>query len=297
MKALVDGDIIVYRCAFAAESTLYGLHEPGEEDSPEPGKFIKEFQSAKELKEYVKKEGITDYARSTRREIEPVSHVLYNIKHSLAAIMGDSGASDMAIYLSEGENFRHKKATLAGYKANRKAPKPYHYEAAREYLIDVHGAEVCTSIEADDALAMNQTEDTVICSIDKDLLQVPGRHYNWTTKDEKGVQVGSKRRISERHGLERLWAQVLTGDKTDNIPGIKGIGEVTALKKIANCRDEKAMFQLCKREWTKAMKDDKVQLFDPKETAKTPHEIVLEIHMLVKVGGFHAEEAINGEDD
>jgi hypothetical protein len=54
------------------------------------------------------------------------------------------------------------------------------------YLIGL-GAVVVDGMEADDALAIEQTqynldmgeECSVICSRDKDLRQVPGYHYGW----------------------------------------------------------------------------------------------------------------------
>jgi hypothetical protein len=59
-------------------------------------------------------------------------------------------------------------ATIKEYKGHRKdAPRPLYYEEARQYLEKYHGAKVYSSIEADDALAMMQTDDTVIVSIDK----------------------------------------------------------------------------------------------------------------------------------
>jgi len=33
-------------------------------------------------------------------------------------------------------------------------------------------------LEADDEMAIYQTDDTIIVSLDKDLLQVPGKHFS-----------------------------------------------------------------------------------------------------------------------
>ena len=288
--ALVDGDIVVYRSAFAAEHTYYCIYEaPEDRDSPIPGPFITRCDSAKEAKEYVAEHGLKDYVIATEREVEPVENVLYSIKHTLNRIRKELKAKDMRIFLSQGECFRHKRATIAEYKGNRTAPKPVHYQAARDYLVDVHGAEVYTTIEADDALALYQTKDTVICSIDKDLLQVEGKHYNWV-REEKTL-------VKPRAALCRLYEQVLTGDATDNIPGINRMGPKTAKKLIADCAGKMEMEKLCIDEWAKALakKDGtgvkKFELRDPSKV--TPQDAMKEVLMLVKVGGPIAEEALD----
>lgn len=82
-------------------------------------------------------------------------------------------------------------------------------------------------MEADDGLAIAQTYfnsigvHSVIVSEDKDLLQVTGWHYN-TNKSLEPMYV------DDAKGHEYLWRQVITGDKTDNIPGVsQAIHETT----------------------------------------------------------------------
>lgn len=77
-------------------------------------------------------------------------------------------------------------------------------------------------LEADDLLCMLQDEDTYIYSKDKDLLQVPGWHLDVERKEIY--------KISEEDAIRFLAKQLLTGDTTDCIPGMKGIGPKTADK-------------------------------------------------------------------
>jgi 5'-3' exonuclease len=301
MKALIDGDIVVYRSAFAAEHTIYTLHDTHGSDDPSKATVIGKFESAKAYKEYVADNELTSYAVSREREVEPVENVLYSIKHTIKSICKELNTKDYAVYLSKGECYRHKMASLSKYKGNRDdTPRPVHYAAAREYLLKYFDAEVFESIEADDALALYQTEDTCICSIDKDLLQIEGRHYNWV-KGEKSL-------VKPRAALCRLWEQVLTGDGTDNIPGIKGMGPATAKKLIAKCKGALEMEHLCIKEWDKALKAGKVQKIDLQAyrkgmvhytnpngnpSIKTVRDVVKEVHMLVKVGGKLAQEKLD----
>ena len=70
-------------------------------------------------------------------------------------------------------------------------------------------------------LGLNQTTDTCICSIDKDLLQIPGRHYNFVDDVKSTVDI--------YEADNWFMTQVLSGDvSTDNIQGLPGIGEAKA---------------------------------------------------------------------
>ena len=71
-------------------------------------------------------------------------------------------------------------------------------------------------MEADDVLSMLQREETFIYSKDKDLLQIPGTHFN--------IKESSLYEISEESAFRSLCYQMLVGDTTDNISGVPGIG-------------------------------------------------------------------------
>ena len=87
-------------------------------------------------------------------------------------------------------------------------------------------------LEADDVLAIRNKQlnelgvSNVIVSVDKDLLQIPGVHYN-PIKDE--IQS-----ITEFSASYNFWKQVLMGDVTDGIYGISGVGPKTAEKILAS---------------------------------------------------------------
>ena len=88
-------------------------------------------------------------------------------------------------------------------------------------------------IEADDLLGIMLTngrvENPILCSIDKDLLGIPGWHYNWN-KDSWPTYV------SQEEADHNWLVQLLTGDATDGIRGIEGIGPVKANKLIKKYR-------------------------------------------------------------
>lgn len=160
------------------------------------------------------------YRAAASAEEEEVSVALYRTDKTIQDILTDVGTYDFRAYLTGSNNFR--KALTPDYKANRKdKPLPQHLAACRQFLVTEYKAEVCDGYEADDALGVNQrTEGTIICSLDKDLLQVPGHHYNWVKKFFDDV--------SEDEGLLSFYTSTLVGDRSDNITGVVGIGPVKA---------------------------------------------------------------------
>lgn len=158
-------------------------------------------------------------------EQEDEATACWRAQRLIEQIILDTNGSGYSLYLTGRNNFR--KTIDPQYKANRigKEP-PRHLQAIREFLVANWGAEVCTGYEADDALGMAQTHDTVICSLDKDLLQVPGQHYNWVKQE--------KLTVTSDDGLKAFYAQTLIGDRSDNIIGVAGIGKVKAEKLLSS---------------------------------------------------------------
>ena len=145
---------------------------------------------------------------------------------------------DYKAYITGRNNFRNDIAVTEPYKGNRKdAKRPTHYQAIRNHLLRL-GADLVEGEEADDAVAIEATKTGGwIVSIDKDLDQVAGWHYNFVKRLEYYV--------TEEEGLRNLFTQVLTGDRTDNIIGLKGIGPKKAEKLLKDCKTEREYYDAC----------------------------------------------------
>jgi len=122
------------------------------------------------------------------------------------------------------------------YKANRPdlaqdMKDALHY--AHGYLVDKHNAVQADGMEADDLVSIWAHEARemeipyVVAGIDKDLLQIPGNHYNFVKQEHQF--------IDDKTAYYKLMLQCLTGDNSDNIPGIKGIGPKKAEKILSPC--------------------------------------------------------------
>lgn len=183
MIALIDGDIVAYRCAASAED-------------------------------------------------EDESIAILRTDILMRDILTATNSVKYQTFLSDVSTFRHK--IFPFYKANRTQPRPIHLKACKTFLEQEWSAKVMPDLEADDCLGISQSNETIICSIDKDLLQVPGEHYNFVRQDFYSV--------TEQSGRYSFWYQMLVGDRTDNIDGVKGIGDKKAKRILEGCTTDDQYF-------------------------------------------------------
>lgn len=144
----------------------------------------------------------------------------------LAELKETLNASRIEVAFSDKDNFR--KTILPSYKYHRKASrKPLAFRAVRNYVTEVYGSLTLPWLEADDVLGIwatnpNRKDEQIVVTIDKDLLTIPGLHFN-PTKPEEGVIEIDEDRASYNH----LY-QTLTGDSVDGYKRCPGVGPVTA---------------------------------------------------------------------
>ena len=149
----------------------------------------------------------------------------------IVAILGAS-SDDVEVWLSGPKNFRY--GIYPEYKANRiTAKRPQWEHEVKKHLVREWGAEWSKDCEADDMLGVRQMQllpDSCICTIDKDLDQIPGPHYNFVKKEQYYVTPEEATRF--------FYYQCLVGDTADGIKGVPGIGPVKAKKLLDACDEE-----------------------------------------------------------
>ncbi len=153
------------------------------------------------------------------------------------------------LFLTGQNNFRFNIAKRQPYKA-RPGNKPWHYHNIKAYIKGKYDYRESNGMEADDLMAIDQTsrpDETIICTRDKDLRAVPGWQYGWELGNQPqfgpilidrcgtiGLSVDRKKIVG--HGEMFFYAQCLTGDPTDSIPGLGGkTGPVKAMKILDGC--------------------------------------------------------------
>lgn len=185
---------------------------------------------------------------------DPFWIALVRANEMMELLLNDTKATSYEVYLSDSYENNFRKRLDSNYKANRTAPRPVHYEALKRHLVAEWDAELAPGMEADDMLGIRQTErnytptlasvdwvayDSFIASIDKDLLQIPGSHYNFVKKEWKYV--------TPIEGIREFYKQLLIGDVSDNIRGIRGIGPVGAGRLLNGLSTEQAFFDLVRK--------------------------------------------------
>lgn len=161
----------------------------------------------------------------------------WRMDNLISNIVSDTGVSSTELYLTSQDHSNFRYQVDPNYKSNRVVPKPKHYLDLREHLISNYSANVVTGIEADDAIGIAQSTDrtTVIVSIDKDLNQIDGLHYNFVKREQYEV--------TSEEGLRFFYSQILTGDIADGVKGIKGIGKVKADRALQGGYSESDYFR------------------------------------------------------
>jgi DNA polymerase I len=198
MLALLDGDLILYRCAASAEN-------------------------------------------------DPLEIAIHRANELLDLLLVKTEATDYKFFISGDGNFR--KEIYPEYKGNRTAPRPKHLLDLREWAINKANAEVSQhELETDDYLGIYQDKQegsTIIASLDKDLLQIPGKHYRWAIATSKWSKEEEYHTITEIEGLRLFYQQCLKGDVSDNVKGVANIGEKKATKLLTDCKTEQEMLAVC----------------------------------------------------
>ena len=220
---LIDGDELVYKAGFASQKTYHNVTR-GEET-------LSRHKTKRDAMEWIGSHDTGDM--EIVQEIVPgrPEQTVFALNAVMNTILADIRPHDYRLYLSGDNNFRIDIATLLPYKGTRSTEgRPFYYELIRERMVDEFYGIVVDGMEADDAMSITQWHhesnvtswQTIIASQDKDLNMVPGLHYN-----------PSKRKLYEMSPVDARFAfycQLLSGDSTDNIPGVYRIGEKTAPK-------------------------------------------------------------------
>jgi hypothetical protein len=275
MRVFIDADPIVYRAGFAAEDNHYEiiaesedgeLHQSMFTPSPET-KDRKRRTAWQNAQEWMKENKLTLVDKIIHVVPQELNYALQIVRTQVLAIIDPIAkkfgleASELSsrVYLSGPDNFREELATLKPYKGNRDAShKPFHYQAIRDYLTSQWGAQVVHGREADDEVSIRawemwnsgERDGYVIATIDKDLDQVPGAHYDYM----KHVFTD----IDEAEGELFFWQQVISGDDTDHIGGVCGYAADKAKAAVLKWQE---LAEKERRDWREVVWKNTVELY------------------------------------
>lgn len=170
------------------------------------------------------------YMDGSKENIEEAKN---SIENRLISMLNDIGTTRFILCFSTGVQIR--KLIYPDYKANRKADKPTLYIQIHDWLWNNFHCFGVAMLEADDCVSILKglLPESTVCSIDKDVLhQVVGKNYDFKyRKDENNnLIIGRWVDTDNDDASYFLYKQLLMGDSTDNIKGLKGIGSKKADK-------------------------------------------------------------------
>lgn len=173
------------------------------------------------------------------------TETIYSVLVSIRKLFREYGGKDTTFFVTwDGGNDR-RKAIFSDYKAGRKKFEDAFYEQLAELrkILTLFGIKQYhfSAIEADDLIgtltikSRKKGQKVLIISSDHDFEQLISRHvevlHPLANNLIKNVQY-----VVDKYGItpDRVAeAMAITGDPTDNIPGIEGVGDKTAAKLIA----------------------------------------------------------------
>lgn len=167
---------------------------------------------------------------------------LFGLANMVNKIIAEEKPTYMVVAFDKGKTFRHEKYDF--YKQGRsETPEELimQFPVAKEMLtaMGIKYYEI-DNYEADDIIGTfakycdeDDNYDGLIVSSDKDLLQLISKHVEMKLLKSKDYIRYNEKSFKEEWGIDPINIidlKALMGDPSDNIPGVKGIGEKTALK-------------------------------------------------------------------
>lgn len=185
----------------------------------------------------------------------------------MSSILQAYAGYEYRVYLgTDTKLFRHDVATLQPYKGTRKKnSRPVLYQEVRDYLEYKFGALYVDGEEVDDRLGINMYTGraNAITTKDKDLRQIPGEIYDWDLK--------KKYYITPLEGYRFFCEQLVTGDITDNVPGL-----VKQLKLMGHHTESKLLHY--SRENGKGYQQSLKESLLKQESEKDMYKVVVDLY-------------------
>lgn len=216
--ALIDGDVLCYlsfepRWNFVTDKS---------------GQIVKTWNNEtqsfeKKVKEYTKEED-QQYKKETWERFKK------KVQETIEEVYAD----EYLMVVQGVDNFRLKLYDLYKFRDGKPSEMSQWVPMLRQLAVLEDLAIASDGREADDYLRIWAEEsrlagkDFVVCSNDKDLLCIPGLHYNIKKKEFITV--------NEEQALRLYHEQLIMGDPIDKIPGIPGIGPKRAEKILKDCK-------------------------------------------------------------
>ena len=220
------------------------------------------------------------------------TNALFGFANMINKIINEETPEYIIVAFDKGKTFRHEE--YAGYKDGRvETPDELkkQFPKAKELLtaMGIKYYEI-DGYEADDIIGTfakfcDDDEDFIgtIVSSDKDLLQLLSSDVDIKLLKQKDYIRYNEKTFEEAYGIKPINVidlKALMGDPSDNIPGVKGVGEKTALKLLHEYKTLDGIYQNIdniKGKLGEKLKNDKENAYKSYHLATIIKEVPLEI--------------------
>jgi len=251
----------------------------------------------------------TAYSGNTMKTKEGFpTNALYGFVNMINKIINEEQPKYMMVAFDIGKTFRHDNYTeYKGGRTETPDDLKIQFPKAKEILNEMGIKYLeCEGYEADDIIGtlskMVDNNDNYIATIvssDKDLLQLISNDVEVKLLKQKDYIRMNRDVFFETYGIEPIKMidlKALMGDSSDNIPGVKGIGEKTALKLLQQYNSIENIYvniNEIKGATKTKLESDKDSAFMSKSLATIYTEVPLNITFEdIKYNGNHSENLL-----
>ena len=241
--ALIDADTIVFAacCALEYEETL----------------LPKELYSTDEWEELISNEGYVEEDNCIYSV--NLDEAIVHAQDKIRQILNYTGCETYELYFTTGRKSFRYKIVDDKYKVNRTSSRaPQSIYALKRWFIDNDNGIDSKEWEADDivvALKRDNPDKYIMCAVDKDLLYaIVGTHCNYYQSRRYNIDM-KWITVDDITAMKHPYMQTLTGDTTDGVIGLHGIGPKKAAKLLKDCKTPEECWSVVTREYGKVNRD------------------------------------------
>nr|WP_276540428.1 DNA polymerase I [Salipaludibacillus agaradhaerens] len=239
------------------------------------------------------------------------TNAVYGFTTMILKILEDEQPTHMLVAFDAGKTtFRH--ATFKEYKGKREKTPPELAEQLpimrdllkafniRYYEVDNYEADDIIGTLATKAVNEQQQWQVKIYTGDKDLLQLVSKnvHVSLTRKGITNVDTYDLQLVDDTYGItpkQIVDMKGLMGDSSDNIPGVPGIGEKTALKLLKEHKTVEGVYEAIDSVSGKKLKENLEQNKEQAFMSKKLAEIMLDAPVTITLDELKLGERENDE--
>lgn len=198
---------------------------------------------------------LLDFDSMLYKNIENLDEYCDRIDTLISQVVVDTQATHYRVFLESKGNTTFRKILNHSYKANRVNKElPLNFAEIKDYIIATYNPYLSVGVETDDSIISTlkylkneyPLSEVIIAVNDKDY-----HTYPVTSFDLYHARFGEIKVISKAQADFNFHKQLLMGDASDNVKGVKGVGDKGASKVL---NDSKYYLLSVAREYKKVYK-------------------------------------------